>query len=101
MAGPTSLQIVSRCLAATVGGWGFVAGLVVFGTAALVAAGMPYAEAQTALYLVAFLVWLALACWVFAARRAVTVWLLLAGGAATLGGAGLWIARGLVPATGA
>jgi hypothetical protein len=98
MATPRSLQILSRCLAALVGGWGFTAGLVVFGAAALVATGLPYAEAQTAMYLVAFVVWLGVICWTFAVRRVASAWLVLLGGATVLGGAGLWIARGLVSA---
>lgn len=93
---PVSLQILSRCLAALVGGWSFTAGLVVFGAAALVSAGLPYAEAQTAMYLVAFLAWLGVICWTFAVRRVASAWLVLLGGAAVLGGAGLWIAHGLV-----
>jgi hypothetical protein len=76
----TPAQIVSRVAASVLGGYVFVWGLVSAGTALLVKAGVPYGEAQTALYLLAFLVYLACFCWAIAAASPTRVWSVLAGG---------------------
>lgn len=88
-----SLQIVSRVAAGVLGGWSFTWGFVVLGIALLLAAGMPYADAQTLLYLVAFLVYLVAFCWSFAAASATRVWLVLLGGGAAMTGLGWWMTR--------
>jgi hypothetical protein len=66
--------------ASVLGGYVFVWGLVSAGTALLVKAGLSYGEAQTALYLLAFLVYLACFCWAIAATSLTRVWSVLAGG---------------------
>ena len=76
----TPAHIVSRVAASVLGGYVFVWGLVSAGTALLVTAGLPYGEAQTALYLLAFLVYLACFCWAIAAASLTRVWSVLAGG---------------------
>jgi len=87
------LQIVSRVAASVLGGWSFTWGFVVLGIALLLAAGMPYADAQTLLYLLAFLVFLAAFCWSFAAASATRVWAVLLGGGGAMTTLGWWLAR--------
>jgi hypothetical protein len=91
------LLVASRIAAAVFGGWAFVWGLTSLGIVLLVAAGMPYTEAQTLLHLLAFLVLLALFCWAFAAASVTRVWCVLAGGAASMTLAAWAIARVMVP----
>ena len=78
-----------------VGGWAFTWGFVVLGVALLVAAGVDYHEAETLLYLFAFLLFLAVFCWAFAARSTVRVWTVLAGGAVVMTVAASWLAARL------
>ncbi|WP_077033958.1 hypothetical protein [Pelomonas sp. KK5] len=85
-------QIASRVGASFLGGWVFVWGLVMLGTVALLRAGLPYADAQTAMVLLAFLVWLAAFCWSYAAASALRVWLVLLGGGAAMTALGAWLA---------
>lgn len=80
----TPARIVARVAAATVGGWAFCWGFASLGITALVALGVDFHDAHTALMLLVFLVWLALFCWTFAARRTLRVWAVLAGGAAAM-----------------
>jgi hypothetical protein len=87
------LQIVSRVAAGVLGGWSFTWGFVMLGIALALAAGMPYADAQTLLYLVAFLVYLVVFCWSFAAASTARVWLVLLGGGAAMTGLGWWMTR--------
>lgn len=77
---PSSAHVASRIAASLLGVWMFTWGFVVAGTAALVAAGMPYDDALTLLYLLAFIVFLVLFLWSFAAKSLRRVWLVLAGG---------------------
>lgn len=90
------LHIASRVAAGLLGGWAFTWGFVSLGIVLLVAAGMPYGEAQTLLFLLAFLVFLALFCWAFAAASLRRVWLVLAGGAASMTAAAWLILRSMV-----
>jgi hypothetical protein len=77
---PPALAIASRVAASLLGGYAFVWGFTSLGITLGAAAGMPYAEAQTLLYLLAFLVFAAVFCWAFAAASAARVWAVLAGG---------------------
>ena len=81
---PTAPQIVARVLASVLGGYGFVWGFAAFGTALLVAGGMEYHDAWTLVMLLAFLLFLGLFCWAFAARSLARVWTVLAGGGAAM-----------------
>jgi len=54
---------------------------------------MPYSDARTLTYLLAFLVYLAGLCWSFAMRRARSAWLTLAGGGAAMTALAWWLAR--------
>lgn len=72
--------IVSRVAAGLAGGYGFTWGFTALSIALLVAAGMDYGEAWTLAMLLAFLVFLTVICWAFAAASVLRVWLVLAGG---------------------
>ena len=82
-ANATASAVVSRVAASLLGGYAFVWGFITLGIALLLAAGMPYDEARTLAYLLAFLVFLVVlllglrrraawracgACWPAAAR---------------------------------
>lgn len=95
---PNRLHTASRIAAAVFGGWAFTWGLVSLGIVLLVAAGMPFGDARTLLYLLAFLVFLTLFCWAFAAASLARVWLVLGGGALSMTFAAWAIARTLVAA---
>ncbi len=82
-----SLSIASRVAASLLGGYAFVWGFTVFGTVLLILAGMTFHEAETLAYLLAFLVFLVVFCWAFAASRVWKVWAVLAGGGAAMTGA--------------
>ena len=83
---PSRLHVISRIAASLLGGWAFVWGFVTLAIAGQVALGQPYGEAHTASMLLAFLVFLVVFCWSFAARSLARVWAVLAGGAALMTG---------------
>lgn len=93
---PSAPEITSRVAAALLGSYGFVWGFVSLGIVLGVAAGLPYEEAQTLLYLLAFLMLLAAFCWAFVARRVAWVWAVLAGGGAAMTGAAWLVQRALL-----
>jgi hypothetical protein len=82
-----NLHIASRIAASVFGGWLFTWGFVTLGIASAVALGMPYGDARTLLYLLAFLVFLGMFLWAFAAESVAKLWLLLFGGGAAMTGA--------------
>jgi len=86
-------HIVSRVAASLLGAYAFVWGSVVLGITLLLAAGMPYGEARTVAYLLAFLIFLACFCWTYAAASLVRVWTVLLGGGAAMSGAAWLLAR--------
>lgn len=90
-----ALSILSRVAASLLGGWFFTWGFVVLAIASLVASGMPFGDARTLAYLLAFLVFLALFLWSFAAASAARVWLVLAGGGLGMAGAASLLVRSL------
>jgi len=71
---------LSRIAAAVLGGYIFVWGAVALCIAGLAAAGMDYDQAWMLAMLLAFLVYLVVFLWAFAARRLGLVWLVLLGG---------------------
>ena len=93
---PSPLHVVSRVAASLLGSYAFVWGLAALGIALAVAAGMAYEDAQTLLYLLAFLLCLACFCWAISARSLVKVWAVLAGGGAALTAAAWFLGRALV-----
>lgn len=85
--------LLSRVLAAIVGGWLFAWGFVMLGIALGRRAGLPYEDAQTLTWLLVFLVYVGTACWSFVAASAWRVWAVLAGGGAAMTAAGWWLLR--------
>lgn len=75
------LRVASRIAAALLGGYAFTWGLIALGVAALVVVGVDFHEAETAMLLLAFLVFLPLFLWAFAAASVARVWAVLGGGA--------------------
>jgi len=90
---PDVSQVLARLAAGVVGGWAFTWGFVTLGIVALVAVGMSYHDAELLVYLLAFLLYLALLCWAFAVRSLARLWLTIGGGAALMSGAA-WLAAG-------
>lgn len=83
-------HIVARIAAGLLGGYAFTWGFVTLSIALLLVVGMPYGEARTMAYLLAFLVLLVVFCWSFVASSLARVWLVLAGGAGVMTAAG-WL----------
>lgn len=92
----TASQVTSRVAASLLGGYAFTWGFVVLGIALLLQIGMTFHEAETLVYLLAFLVFLTAFCWAFAERRLVRVWGVLAGGGALMTGAAWLLTRALL-----
>lgn len=77
-------SIVSRVAAAIFGGYAFVWGFTTLLIALALALRLPYGDAQTTAYLLAFLLFLGAFLWAFTARRVAVVWLVLAGGGSAM-----------------
>ena len=77
-------SLVSRIAAAIFGGYAFVWGFTTLLIALALALRLPYGDAQTTAYLLAFLLFLGVFLWAFTARRVTVVWLVLAGGGAAM-----------------
>jgi hypothetical protein len=75
------LTILHRLVLALLGGYAFTWGFTALGIATLVALGVDFQEAETALLLLAFLVYLSLFLWAFAVSHLTRVWVVLGGGA--------------------
>lgn len=73
-----------RLAASLLGSYCFVWGFTTFGITLGVAIGLTYQDAQTLLYLLAFLVFLVCFCWAFIARRLMLVWLVFVGGGSAM-----------------
>ena len=82
MATVSTVHIVSRIAAGLLGGWSFVWGCAWLGITLGLLAGVPYLEAVQLAYLLAFLLFLGVFCWAFAAASLARVWLVLGGGGA-------------------
>jgi hypothetical protein len=93
---PSPLHVMSRVAASLLGSYVFVWGLSALGIALGVATGMPYEDAQTWLYLLAFLLYLACFCWAISARSLLKVWAVLACGGGALTAAAWFLGRALV-----
>ncbi|HYP85440.1 iron uptake protein [Variovorax sp.] len=77
-------HIASRVAASLLGGYAFVWGFATLGIAILLLAGMPYDDARTLCFLLAFLVFLACFCWAYVPASLARVWGVLAGGGAAM-----------------
>lgn len=89
------VHVLSRIAASLLGSYAFVWGFGSLGTLLGVAAGMPYAEAQTLIFLLTFLVMLGGFCWAFVAASLTRVWTVLAGGGALMTSAAWLLGRAL------
>lgn len=87
---------LSRLLAALLGGYAFTWGFTALALAGLVALGVDFHEAETGVLLLAFVVFLALFLWAFAARRPARVWAVLGGGALVMTAAAWGLQRSLL-----
>ena len=76
----SSAHIFSRVAASLLGGWIFVWGCTTLGIALGLRVGVPYRESLEFAYLLAFLLFLVVFCWAFAAASVLRVWMVLAGG---------------------
>ncbi|NSL53433.1 iron uptake protein [Uliginosibacterium aquaticum] len=90
------LGIALRILAAIPGGWAFSWGFVACGTAALVALGAPFHDAETALLMLGLLVFAGVFLWSFAARSVLRVCAVLVGGALLFNAAALLLQRAIL-----
>lgn len=88
-------HVAGRIASSVLGGYVFVWGFTMLGISLGVWAGMPYDEARTLLYLIAFLVFLVVFCWAFAAASLARVWAVLAGGGAVMAGVAWLMVRAL------
>lgn len=79
-----SWALLHRLALALLGGYAFAWGFVSLGMAGSVALGIDFHEAETALLLLVFPVYLSLFLWAFAAERLVRVWVVLVAGAVSM-----------------
>lgn len=93
---PKEHTALHRLTAALLGGYAFTWGFTTLGVTGLVALGVDFHEAETALLLLAFLVFLPLFLWAFAAPSLARVWALLGGGAVLMGAAALGLQQVLL-----
>lgn len=91
----TTTHVVLRIASALLGGYAFVWGVATFGITGLVMLGVAYDQAHKALMLLAFLVFLGVFLWAFAATSLARVWVVLLGGAAAMTAAAWALQRSL------
>ncbi len=89
----TPSHVISRIAASLLGSYVFVWGFASLGSALGLAAGMTFGDAQTLVFLLAFLLFLTCFFWAFAAARLLHVWAVLLGGGALMTGAA-WLLLG-------
>ncbi|MEW6590278.1 MAG: iron uptake protein [Pseudomonadota bacterium] len=87
---------LSRAGAALLGGYLFTWGFTALGIAGLVGAGADFHDAETGVSLLAFLVFIALVLWAYAAASLLRVWAVLAGGGALMTAAAWLLQRALL-----
>lgn len=92
----TPAHILARLIAALGGGWLFVWGFIALGIMTLLSVGMPFRDARSLVHLLAFLLFLTVACWAFAAPRLTHVYVVLFGGGAVMTATAWWMARASV-----
>lgn len=72
---------ISRIFAALIGGYAFTWGIASFGITGLVASGIDFHDAEAAMYIAAFLVYLAVFLWAFCVPSLIRLWTILFGSA--------------------
>ena len=77
-------QVTARVTAGVFGAYAFTWGFAAAGVAALVGLGVEYHDAEMGVLMLAFLIFLGLFLWSFAAASIVRVWAVLGVGAALL-----------------
>jgi hypothetical protein len=82
-----------RSAGALLGSYAFTWGFTALGVAAMASLGADYHEAEVAMMLLAFLVFLPLFLWAFASPRRARVWAVLGGGALLMCAAALALQR--------
>jgi hypothetical protein len=87
---------INRIAAALLGGYAFTWGFTALGIAGLVTLGVDFHEAEKGVLLLAFLVFLGLFLWAFAATSVLRVWGLLGGGAVLMTTAAWALQRALL-----
>lgn len=85
--------VASRTVAAVFGGYAFTWGFTTLLIALALRAGLPFGEARTLAYLLAFGVMLAAFLWSFATPRLTRLWAVLAGGGTAMTGLAWWLAQ--------
>ena len=75
-------EVTARVTAGVFGSYAFTWGFAAAGVAALAGLGVEYHDAEMGVLMLAFLVFLGLFLWSFAATSIARVWAVLAGGAA-------------------
>lgn len=90
------MQGIARTVTAFCGGYAFCWGFTALGIAGLVAIGMDFHEAETGALLMAFLVFLGMFLWSFAANSLFRVCAVLAGGGGVMAAAAWWIQHSLL-----
>jgi hypothetical protein len=81
---PAPAQIALRIAAAVLGGYAFCWGFTALAIAGLYALGMALRDAEQLASMLALLLYLVAFLWSFAARSALRVWAVLAGGGASM-----------------
>src|SRR5690606_26613262 len=77
-------SVLWRIAAAVAGGYAFCWGFIALGVACLFALGMAFHDAESLSSMLAFLVYIGVFIWAFAAPNLNRVWLVLAGGGALM-----------------
>lgn len=90
------LPVINRISAALLGGYVFTWGFTALGIASLVALGVDFHEAETGILLFAFLVFLVIFLWVFAAKNMIKVWGILVVGALAMLGTAIFLQNQLM-----
>lgn len=88
--------IPSRVAAGLLGGYVFIWGFAVLGIASLATLGLSFDDAYALTMMLAFLLFLTVLCWTFAAASVVRVWIVLTGCGAVMTGAAWAVSRFLV-----
>jgi hypothetical protein len=88
-------HIVSRVCAGLLGSYAFTWGFIALLSTSLLHAGLEFHEATDLAFMLGFLVFLTALCFAFVARSLTRVWLVLAGGGASMTLAGWWLSGSL------
>lgn len=89
-------HIPLRVGAGVLGGYVFTWGFVALGISLLTVLGLSFDDAWSLTMMLAFLVFLTVLCWAFAAADVAQVWIMLTGGGAMMTGAAWLVSRFLI-----